>query len=488
LDDKTKLVARLASTEWFSIIGYDNLTFNGISNDTLTQVVDRMEKYSWPTGLTFKNQILFTKMDLLRLTNLTKLFTDDLGIDWILFTKLTNLEQIDIHCRNLNYFVLYNHLSNITQVDLDPKTLPAVSSLKKLQSLTFSTMSEETDIHLLDHLACPGELTFLHFSATANVVLNHDVVTRLTQLKKLLWHSETAMQIFPHSLVPSLEKIRNLRTPSDRIDLNINLTSLHFSSPEYADQLVHCTKLKYLRLEYYRGKNVPQSFEYLTALQHLENLSISGSKPGPIDILEYIVTTNLKSFSVSNITFSKRISRLTTLQMLWCTEGSEMAWLSCLTNLTHYSTYNCFDEENYVSYFTQLEHLEICSKTRNFIMDLSNSVNLNYLGLESNISGNCITGMQNLTKLEALYLGIIPQGTVLDANFISHLKNLTRIDLLYQPVRGLWDAIATLPRFKYLSIEIIYGKQWIKFSKSANGFKPSCDLTEDLKQILSIIQ
>jgi hypothetical protein len=121
-------------------------------------------------------------------------------------------------------------------------------------------------------------------------------------------------------------------------------------------------------------------------------------------------------------------------------------------------------------------------------MDLSNSVNLNYLGLESNISGNCITGMQNLTKLEALYLGIIPQGTVLDANFISHLKNLTRIDLLYQPVRGLWDAIATLPRFKYLSIEIIYGKQWIKFSKSANGFKPSCDLTEDLKQILSIIQ
>jgi hypothetical protein len=487
LDDKTKLVARLASTEWFNIIGYDDFTFNGVSNDTLTQVVDRMEKYSWPTGLTFYNQISFTKMDLLRLTNLTKL-SGSLSIDWILLTKLTNLEQMNVHCKNMNYFVLYNHLSNITQVDLDPKTLPAVSSLKKLQSLTFSTKSEETDIHLLDHLACPGELTFLHFSAHANVVLNHDVVSRLTQLKTLLWRSEPAKQIFPNSLVPSLEKIQNLRTPSDRIELNVNLTSLHFSSPEYADQLVHCTKLKYLRLEYYCGKNVPQSFEYLTALQHLENLSIPGSKPGPIDILEYIVTTNLTSFSVSNISFSKRISRLTTLRGFRCTEGSEMAWLSCLTNLTHYSTYNCFDEENYVSYFTQLEHLEICSKTRNFIMDLSNSVNLNYLGLESNISGNCITGMQNLTKLEALYLGIIPQGTVLDANFISHLKNLTRIDLLYQPVRGLWDAIATLPRFKYLSIEIIYGKQWIKFSKSANGFKPSCDLTEDLKQILSIIQ
>jgi hypothetical protein len=106
-----------------------------------------------------------------------------------------------------------------------------------------------------------------------------------------------------------------------------------------------------------------------------------------------------------------------------------MAWLSCLTNLTHYSTENCFIEENYVSYFTQLEHLEICSKTRNFIIDLSNSMNLTYLGLESNVSGNCINGMQHLTKLEALYLGIIPQGTHLDANFISHLKNLKRIDL-----------------------------------------------------------
>jgi hypothetical protein len=188
---------------------------------------------------------------------------------------------MNVHCRNMNYFVLYNHLSNITQVDLDPKTLPAVSSLKKLQSLTFSTKSEETDIHLLDHLACPGELTFLHFSAHANVVLNHDVVSRLTQLKTLLWRSEPAKQIFPNSLVPSLEKIQNLRTPSDRIELNVNLTSLHFSSPEYADQLVHCTKLKYLRLEYYCGKNVPQSFEYLTALQHLENLSIQGQNQDP---------------------------------------------------------------------------------------------------------------------------------------------------------------------------------------------------------------
>jgi hypothetical protein len=107
-----------------------------------------MEKYSWPTGITCNNQILFTKIDLLRLTNLIKLFADDLSIDWILLTKLTNLEQIDVHCRNLNYFVLFNHLGNITQVDVNPKTLP-VSSLKKLQSLTFSTMSEETDITYL---------------------------------------------------------------------------------------------------------------------------------------------------------------------------------------------------------------------------------------------------------------------------------------------------------------------------------------------------
>jgi hypothetical protein len=62
------------------------------------------------------------------------------------------------------------------------------------------------------------------------------------------------------------------------------------------------------------------------------------------------------------------------------------------------------------------------------------------------------------------------------------------MDRLYQPVRGLWDSFATLPSFKHLSIEIIYGKQWITFSKPENGFKQSCDLTEDLIQILSIIQ
>jgi hypothetical protein len=76
--------------------------------------------------------------------------------------------------------------------------------------------------------------------------MNHDIVRRLTQLKILDWCCDFAKQIFPNTLVPSLERIHNLQTPSDRVDLKVNLTSLDFSSPEYADQLMHCTKIKRL--------------------------------------------------------------------------------------------------------------------------------------------------------------------------------------------------------------------------------------------------
>jgi hypothetical protein len=145
------------------MIGYDDFTFYAITDGNLPQVVERMELYSNPIGITFNNSF-FTKMDLLRLTNLTKL-AGSLSIDWIHLTKLTNLEQMNVYFRYRapNYMVLYNHLSNITQVQVHEKSVPAISSLKKLRSLDFSTMSEERDVQLFEYLACPGEVAFLDF-------------------------------------------------------------------------------------------------------------------------------------------------------------------------------------------------------------------------------------------------------------------------------------------------------------------------------------
>jgi hypothetical protein len=55
-------------------------------------------------------------------------------------------------------------------------------------------------------------------------------------------------------------------------------------------------------------------------------------------------------------------------------------------------------------------------------MDLSNSMNLTYFGLGSQVLGNYIIGMQYLTRLKELSLSVILKGTHLDANYISHLK------------------------------------------------------------------
>jgi hypothetical protein len=316
--------------------------------------------------------------------------------------------------------------------------------------------------------------------------MNHDIVRRLTQLKILDWCCDFAKQIFPHSLVPSLENLRNLRTPSDRIDLNVNLTSLEFCSPEYADQLIHCTKLKRLDLDYNSRSEGFQSFEYLTALRHLEYLSITGSNPGPVDFVQYIMTTNLTSFSVSNITFSERISRLTSLHQFRCDGGSEMAWLSCLTNLTRYSTYNCFDEEYFVSSFTRLEYLQVCPIRGRIMMDLSNSTNLMHLGVRSGTSGHHINGMQYLTRLKSLFFGVIP-GTDLDASFISRLKNLKRLWIKNQPTRGLWDAVALLPSLIFVSIVDVENENDVISYKSKDCFEP-VNLTGNQRLLLSILK
>jgi hypothetical protein len=259
--------------------------------------------------------------------------------------------------------MLLHHLSNLTKLDpVDHIVIESLTILTKLQSLNLFMKADIILLGLFDSAKFPTTLTSLaaNLGPLGPIHLDIDMVARLTRLKSLRWTAER--HGFPHSLLPNLESLELLGSPSNRLGLNTNLTHLELRSiPNRIDALTGLIKLRSLNIYY--GPDIPLS--YLAALTDLEQLRIQRSFSDEFNmdlICSYLTTTKLTHLycHCQCTKISDEILRLTALQELSVGHGSQIGWLTYLKILTSLeSSYGIDSNYVYITRLTKLKRLHL---------------------------------------------------------------------------------------------------------------------------------
>ena len=475
LDDRSKLLARVTCREWFKTIKCYNFEFLYTRIEQLPAIIERMSKYTHPIGLKFRKSYFDKRsnphdidatpfLEISRLTQLTRLVIPDREfptMDWLRLTTLTNLQFIYIRSEGqgpLDSGLLFK-FPNLKEL---PRTLyDSDCDLINLEHVW--TNLETLDVHfaeenenLIERLKFLPRLTSLTVSAAKNTTFTLGVATLtfLTQLKSLVWDN-----IHPvlHSSLPNLESLSVREAPSDRLDLNTNLTYLYTEDMSKLNGITNLTKLKILGLR--NVEDLFPSIVQLTALKNLEELQLNWfAQSFTLDqIAPYIKSTNFSKLWLyisvgSEITLTPQISHLTALQFLLIHSGSQLHYVSSLTNLTSLILYKAMDpDQTCVTKLTNLKRFEVNSygMTDEVSINLANLTNLEYLTLtfrKLNPKDSSLN-MDHLTRLQSLNINASLETFDIDLLKFPHL---TSLGLNSRNIRGFWNMATSLTTLKEL--------------------------------------
>jgi len=211
-----------------------------------------------------------------------------------------------------------------------------------------------------------------------------------------------------------------------------SMSELKNDDPLDLSALSHLTKLKNLRLEGKKIKNI----EALANLQNLEILSFCGaggifmfptmiSDISPLAGLSNLKILNMPSTQVTNIEPLANLENLERLDLSYnnITDISPLSNLNQLTCLKLNST-NVTDI-NSLSNLSQLVTLDLGNTNITYIEPLTSLIYLEDLNLYNTNIAN-LKVLTNLPRLTSLSLG---NATINDFDAIKNLKNLTSLDL-----------------------------------------------------------
>lgn len=477
MDKRSKLAFRLASTEWFKIINYDDFTFYGVDKEKLQVVIKGLEKNPNPIGLTLRK----TRFDLAspsgmdevaqisRLMHLTQLVIPDQMFDWpvsywMCLTTLTNLQHFQVKTNfHVDLTDVLVHFPNLTTLQkILGNHLHHLPKWTKLENITF--IASQGNIEFFEGLKFPEKLISLDiivasmFATPGIIKLDTDILTRLTRLKHLHWiHPQ---QCFPHSLLPNLEDLKVSGSPVDRLDLNTNLTSLSLYIMDSLDQqteLIGLTKIKSLAISF--SMDHDGSFEYLAPMKELEQFSFRCNNELFLhQLCSSIGSTKLKNLSLSSSKsqFSSEISRLVSLEELTLNfSASETMWLTCLTNLTSLTS-KCsmvYDEE-YIYNIVNLKKLVMSNQVYEPYeggINLSNLTNLEDVTMDLHFyEGYTVSGFDRLARLKTLD---ITCDREYDISFLDVATDLQDLKLGHRAAIGFWNVVTNLTSLRGLTVK-----------------------------------
>jgi hypothetical protein len=342
LDDKTRRIFRLANTQWFNRIRYDDFTFNFTTNEQLPLIFQRLQRYEFPIGIKFqKSKCAWTKQNfemLGQLTQLTKFKSKELTFeeDEIpvadLLSKLTNLEllsegfppKLNRRLFNLKKF----KLSYYQEEDI------SLSNFSKLEVITFQHIDNP-----LSQVPHTQHITRINIAAEEMDSAN---LLKYPRLKQLTFMGDTKNPNgtdFPY--LPNMESLI-LRAPSTSLYQLERLTSLTWRTIniDFAS-LARLTKLRRLELSSPTSHTLGvNGWQFLTALPNLEMLELHlSSWPDVGEILQFVPSKKMSKLLLKSACASNRITKFSNLQSLALSRfltpaATELETLSNLTCLT----------------------------------------------------------------------------------------------------------------------------------------------------------
>lgn len=410
-DDKTRRVARLASTAWFRIIDYRDFTLYLTTKSSWRQIVDRLSQYSKPISLRLRKNRVKKIRDfnarLLRLTNLGSIHFEHLKSgdedqdEWYKLTSLPNLQSVTHSIHTGDYEIPLDALLSLAN-------LTKFIFLHKRRKFPLGAeLQEQSDAKMLQSLRTWTNLEDFEFS-----IRRYDVRD---------WDTD---ELFSRDLT--------------------RLTRISMAVPENPQKwFMNLENLKFLDFQYLGNQEPSLSLKKFT---DLEDLKLTGF----YDEINFadVNSTRLTSFE-TNVTwatqaiFKREIGNLIQLKKLTLLNDSrtilDYSWLADLTALESLDV-ECFQRvplEFVPSTVTslRLEMLADADLTR-----LSKFGALKGLNIRSLHPGD-LSAILMLTTLESLCLKLNSVSTT--SLVISCLSNLTSLD-----VSGLPVEVSRLPKLE----------------------------------------
>jgi hypothetical protein len=401
-DDRSRRRLRLASTQWFNQVAYNDFTFNFTTEEKVPQILCRLQQYTSPIGITFRRPKCTLKKqhfeEIGRLTHLTKLNIEGKMIaditeieDMAPLTRLTNLEEandlpssITTRLANLkNITVSYSKsldLSKFTQPESviinSPfafDTLCIIPHTQRITKLVSDTYSMRE---------VPGGAAFFSFD---------EISTRYPRLKTLCYKNGNAEnEDFTFPYLPSLESIDVAVTHVCNLAaLHETLTSLTlYCRTIDCPPLAALTNLRKLSIQL-RSKNLTaDDMQFLIALTNLEYLKLRPRDPSIgnwVETAQYITSDKMTALLLYGEQRVDYITKFSNLKELGVVEFVPPG---------HYPGIGSFP------YLTKLRFNDGTSKIFTFIESITTLKKLRFNGAFSAPADSAILNVEKLSALE----------------------------------------------------------------------------------------
>jgi hypothetical protein len=317
LDDRSCRFMRLANTDWFHKIQYNKYTLRSTKQEQVSQIFDRLSKYTFPIELRFVDpQCTLTPQhydELGRVTQLRRLDLDRAQDRTTHYkthplNKLTNLEILESYfdAAVTRSFTKLRYLCIVNESDAKQLDLIRFTNLDTMNWNSYQNLRGAPDP--LSLVPYPHRLTCLRILYTPERLERLDLFTNLKELVINGGYVKGSLVVdIPH--LPNLERL-TMVTDGRISPLNSKLTSLYFrchrndssallpfenlrelffSSNHDCPDLDPLTNLRTLMLAFPQF-HLPPDLKFLTAFLNLENLELSGFPRALAENFDHLVT------------------------------------------------------------------------------------------------------------------------------------------------------------------------------------------------------
>eukprot|EP00029_Vermamoeba_vermiformis_P014352 TRINITY_DN9474_c0_g1_i1.p1 TRINITY_DN9474_c0_g1~~TRINITY_DN9474_c0_g1_i1.p1 ORF type:complete len:508 (-),score=37.11 TRINITY_DN9474_c0_g1_i1:150-1673(-) len=461
LDDGTKLVSRLASTQWFKQIRYSDYTLHYIRNDhQWEEIATRLSQYNMPISITFPYSPSENLTDLGQLTKLTNLVSLSLRYfhpkcpveTWLALTCLTNLKYL--RASNMQIPVeLYSKMTRNLTVD------ETVAPNKK-QLLPLMTNLEELYIEIEDGVDDAFELVKSHSRLTfLNQIylywrtIKEENTMALSNLKEFAWWREDDESNGELSLryMTALESL-SISIPFHSVTSTrvTNLVVTGSAAKSISRSYPNLSKLKVLDVTFGEG-NIESFKAAIASFTALEELRINNS-PGEEynSIYNFVASTNLTSLDLRRWSMSEPIT-LTSLRSLSLSEvDGKYNYLGLLVNLTKLKVSS--ETNRKIKIPPSLTNIKYLSLVHTVDIEVNFRLLTNLESLEAILHRiYALMGVENATNLTLLHLYSM-SNVVVDFGFLKNLTLLEDLDIAHIICQNFWPNLTGLKNMRSLEV------------------------------------
>eukprot|EP00029_Vermamoeba_vermiformis_P012838 TRINITY_DN778_c1_g1_i1.p1 TRINITY_DN778_c1_g1~~TRINITY_DN778_c1_g1_i1.p1 ORF type:complete len:543 (+),score=67.87 TRINITY_DN778_c1_g1_i1:111-1739(+) len=452
LDDRSRRVMRLASTQWFNRIRYNDFVLYFTTEKQVPQILTKLGRYASPLSITFrKPKCTLTKQNYEafgQLTQLRKLILDnairnDFSVeDLHPLTNLTNLEEIDRHlpAEIMRHFVKVKKINFTAMEQVQLLDLPRFSKLEEVDWYPQSLADPPTaDPLLIVHHT--QHVTKLAVDSVPRDTIDERNLTRYPNLKDLsILDFSGSNKRFDMPYLPNLEFL-NLRTNNigSLAPVHEKLTNLLAQCRRLdCSSLESLTKLQMLYLEWSLDELTIADLQVLTALTNLESLNLCyynyNFNQTDWNELFQFVSSNLTALEVRefecNLDHITKFGNLQSLEVIkFSGDASQLGTLSNLTNLIVGDAQP--EIFSAIETLTKLKRLEIDNRFGNDL-DPSNAIpfHIGKLSALEKLSFSYEGARIDENEMQHLPLTSLVIGWKVNANFLEIAAKLTGLDTL----------------------------------------------------------